>query len=89
VILEMVGNTVSGTFRLYNRGDVEAFNITLTNLGGQKGIVEWNNVSRLSPKETAPAIISNQSEMEVPPIPRPDQGPACSHRLGDHVRIPG
>lgn len=54
VILELAGNTTTGTLRLYNRGEAEAFNITLTELHGENGIISWRNPSRLQPHEPGP-----------------------------------
>jgi hypothetical protein len=51
VILERVGDMVTGTLQFYNRGDAEAFRIIATNLNGTHGslpwLLEWQEVSRI------------------------------------------
>jgi len=55
VILECFGDTATGSLRLYNRGDEEAYNITVTELSGENGVIYWKHPSRL-PARTHAAI---------------------------------
>jgi len=47
VILEILGKLPNGTLRLYNRGEAEAFGLTMTRLEGPNGIIHWNAITRL------------------------------------------
>jgi hypothetical protein len=64
VIIERVGDTATGTLRLYNRGDEEAHSITLTELVGENGVISWKHPSRLAARTEAAIrfVIRNPGE---------------------------
>jgi hypothetical protein len=50
LMLELVGDTTTGTVSLYNRREIEAFNISITELSGEQGVIHWKHPSRLPGK---------------------------------------
>jgi hypothetical protein len=55
LMLELIGDTTTGTVSLYNRREVEAFNISITELSGEQGVIHWKHQRRL-PGKTAVGV---------------------------------